>query len=145
MVRGILTPLFAGVIVTGLAATVCAKPIVSSQAESNFSTRSGQSLRRIESRNIVKDFLAPSATTPSNTAIAPMSLRDNQSVAQPLAEFVLGNNVKISTGRSAANAQTNAPAHLELIDRVEVNAGASSLDSEQLLRVQYQLISQPQK
>jgi hypothetical protein len=147
MFRGIIAPLFAGVIVTGLTSTVYAKPIVPSQPENNFSTRSSESLRRIENRNIVKDFLTPSSTTSSAAEISPISLQDNKPTPVPLApaEFVLGNNVKVSAGRPSPNSATHAPAHLELSNRIEVNAGASSLDSEQLVKVQYQLLSQPEK
>lgn len=119
MFRGILATLGVGAVVTGSSSTVLANPIVLFTPESDFSTLSTESLRDIENRNLSKDFRPIIAQNSPIPETSPIVLSDKSStpVIQIPEEI------------------------LELTKRVEVNTGGSSLDSEQLVRVQLHLDS----
>ena len=148
MFRGIIAALFAGVIVAGLSSTANAKPRVQSQVEGSYTTRSGRSLRGLENRNLSPDFptLLPETPAISPSSVpAPILLRNNaepESVAQSITVF--GQKIELGNRGSSENSGNQAPSHMG-VRNVEVSAGASSTDSEQLLRVQYQLMSNPKK
>ena len=131
MFRGIIVALFAGAVVTGLTSTVYAQPLVRSQPENGFTTRSGESLRGLESRNLSTDYPTVFPEPSSISEPSPISLHNNNSasVSQFPERLVLGNIVEINFK------------HLVLDKKIQINAGGSSLDSEQLLNVGYQLLS----
>lgn len=118
--RGILATLGVGSLLTGLqSATLAANLTVLSESESAISTLSGESLRGIENRNNPKDNLTIFSET------------------TPLAErepILLGRN----TQKSIVEVPTVI---LDLIKRVEVSTGGSSLDSDQRLKVRYRMDS----
>jgi hypothetical protein len=116
--RTILATLGVGGLVTGLpSAVLSANPTVLSQPESNFSTLSGESLRGIENRNNSKDYLT--SETKPRTERKPILLSRN----------------------TKAPAVQIPPLILDVIKRVEVNTGGSSLDSDQVVKVRYRMDS----
>jgi hypothetical protein len=119
MFRGILATLGVGAVVTGSSSTVLANPTVPAQPESSFDTLSAESLRDVENRNLSKDYLTLSAKSLPTPETSPISLSDkrNAPVIPIPAEI------------------------LELVQRVEVSTGGSSLDSDQLVRLQFSLSS----
>jgi hypothetical protein len=145
MFRGMIVTLFAGAVVTGLTSITYAKPVVQSQAQSSFSTRSGESLRGLESRNVSEDYTVFSETTLINEA-SPISLPDeNSESARPApAISVFGNRIELPGDRSSRNSESQAPRQLRLND-VGVSAGGSSIDSDQILKLQYQLLTPPRQ
>jgi hypothetical protein len=116
--RGILATLGVSGLVTGLpSAVLAANSSVLSQPESGTSTVSGESLRGLENRNNSKDY----STIFSKTK--PMSER---------------NPILLSHNSEASVVQIPAEL-LDLIKRVEVNTGGSSLDCEELVKVRYRV------
>lgn len=146
MFRGIIAALFAGALVAGLTSTVYAKPRVQSQPEGGFTTLSGASLRGLENRNVSQDFptfLPESSENPSLPEPAPILLGDrSEPVTQPQSITVFGEKIELGSRRASPNSGNQAPSHVEMRN-VEVSAGASSTDAEQLVKVQYQLLSRP--
>lgn len=98
-----------GAIFTGLSSSVCASPIV---------RISGQSLQKLENQNLSKDYSSILSENQSISATKPLVLNQNNT-ATPI--------IQIPTEI------------LELIKKVEVNTGGSSLDDEQVLKVQYRV------
>ena len=148
MFRGIITAFFAGVVVAGLSSTADAKPKVQSQSQSGYTTRSGASLRGLENRSVSQDFPSFLSETPqgsSNSVPAPISLHDNsETVNQPQSITVFGQKIELGHRNSSQSSQNQAPSPVGLRN-VEVSAGASSLDSQQLFRVQYQMLQTPEQ
>ena len=117
MFRGIVATLGVGAVITGSSSKVSAQPVAFLEPDSNCCTPSAQSLREIENRNISKDYsllIAKNLPVPETEII---SLRDkrNDSVVQLPGEIS------------------------NLMKRVEVSTGGSSLDSEQRVRVRLHL------
>ncbi|GAB4184100.1 MAG: hypothetical protein Fur006_21380 [Coleofasciculaceae cyanobacterium] len=148
MFRGIITAFFAGAIVAGLSSTVDAKPRVQSQSQGGYTTRSGASLRGLENRNVSQDFptFLPETSESSPSSVpTPISIHDNsETVNQPQSITVFGQKIELGHRNSSQNSENQAPSHVGLRN-IEVSAGASSLDSQQLLRVQYQMLSSPEQ
>jgi hypothetical protein len=148
MFRGIITAFFAGAIVAGLSSTVDAKPRVQSQSQDGYTTRSGASLRGLENRNVSQDFptFLPETSESSPSSVpAPISIHENsETVNQPQSITVFGQKIELGHRNSSHNSENQAPSHVGLRN-IEVSAGASSLDSQQLLRVQYQMLSSPEQ
>jgi hypothetical protein len=116
--RGILATLGVGSLVSGLPSTVlAANSTVLSQPESNFGTLSAESLRGLENRNNPKDY----STIFSET--------------QPLTE----KNSILLTHNPEATVVPIPAELLDLIKKVEVSTGGSSLDSEQVVNVRYRM------
>ncbi|HEY9830302.1 MAG TPA: hypothetical protein V6D26_06975 [Stenomitos sp.] len=148
MFRGFITTLFAGIVVTGLTSTAYAKPRVQTQPAGGFTTRSGASLRGLENRSISQDLptiLSDTADTSSVAVPAPILLHQpSESVAQPPSITVFGEKIELGTKRGSRNSSNQAPSHVG-VRNVQVSAGGSSTDSEQLVKVQYQLLSDPER
>ncbi len=143
MFRGIITAIVAGAIVTGLASTAYAKPRGQSQSEGGYTTRSGESLRGLESRSGLQDLATSSSESSPSSVPAPILLHDiSQPVTQPQSVTIFGEKIELGHRGSSQNSGNQAPSHANLRN-VEVSAGASSTDPEQVLRVQYQLMSNP--
>lgn len=118
--RGILATLGVGGLVTGLQSTVLAANLtVLSQSEAGISTLSGESLRGIENRNNSKDYSTISSEPKPITERKPIILSRN--TERPVVQI---------------------PRELlDLIERIDVNTGGSSLDCDQLVKVQYRMDS----
>jgi hypothetical protein len=116
--RGILASLGVGSLVTGLPSTVLAANLsVLSQPQSGLNKLSSESLRGLENRNNSKD----SPTIIDETK--PLTDRDS-----------------ILLSRHADVPVVRVPSELlDLIKKVEVNTGGSSLDSEELVKVRYRM------
>lgn len=143
MFRGITTAIVAGAIVTGLTSTAYAKPRVQSQSEGGYTTRSGESLQGLESRRAAQDLVIPSSESSPSSVPAPILLHDNsQPAPQPQSITIFGEKIELGHRGSSPNSANQAPSHANLRN-VEVSAGASSTDPEQVLKVQYQLMSNP--
>lgn len=120
LLRGILATLGVGGLVTGFQSTVLAANLtVLSQSEAGISTLSGESLRGIENRNNSKDYSTIFPETQPQSQRKPILLSDNTDT--PVIQVPV--------------------ALLDLIKKVEINTGGSSLDSEQLVKVQYRMDS----
>jgi hypothetical protein len=148
MFRGIIAALFAGAVVTGLTSTAYAKPRVQSQAEGGLTTRSGSSLRGLHNRSVSQDFptILPETSETSPISVpAPIFIRHRpERVTQPQSITVFGQKIDLGSRKSSPNSANQSPSHVG-VRNVEVSTGASSTDSEQVLRVQYQLMSRPEK
>jgi hypothetical protein len=120
LLRGILATLGVGGLVTGLQSTVLAANLnVLSQSEAGISTLSGESLRGIENRNNLKDYSTISSEPTSIIERKPILLSHN-------------------TERPVVQIPSEI---LDLIERIEVDTGGSSLDCDQLVKVQYHMDS----
>jgi hypothetical protein len=118
--RGILATLGVGGLVTGLQSTVLAANLtILSQSETGISTLSGESLRGIENRNNSKDYSTISSEPTSIIERKPILLSRN-------------------TERPVVQIPSEI---LDLIERIEVDTGGSSLDCDQLVKVQYHMDS----
>jgi len=116
--HAILATLGVGSLVTGLQQSVYGASLtVLSQPESGLSARSGESLRGLENRSYLKDYLSIFPETKPLTEETPISL------SHPTKSPV----VQVPT------------VILDLIKSVEVNTGGSSLNSDQLLEVRYRM------
>ena len=120
LLRGILATLGVGGLVTGFQSTVLAANLtVLSQSETGISTLLGESLRGIENRNNSKDYSTIS------------------SEPKPITERKL-----IILSRNTERPVVQIPRELlDLIERIEVDTGGSSLDCDQLVKVQYHMDS----
>jgi len=119
LLRGILATLGVGGL-TGLQSTVLAANLnVLSQSEAGISTLSGESLRGIENRNNLKDYSTISSEPTSIIERKPILLSHN-------------------TERPVVQIPSEI---LDLIERIEVDTGGSSLDCDQLVKVQYHMDS----
>ncbi len=98
-----------GAIFTGLTSTVSASPIV---------RISGQSLQKLESQNLSKDYSSILWSIQPISSTKPLVLNQNNTVS-PIIQI--------------------PKEILELIKKVEINTGGSSLDDEQVLKVQYHM------
>jgi len=143
MSRGLITAFFAGVVVAGLSSTAYAKPKVQSQSQGGYMTRSGASLRGLENRSVSRDFptFSPEISERSSNSVpAPISLHEHPEIVnQPQSITVFGQKIELGHRNSSQHSENQAPSHVGLRN-VEVSAGASSLDSQQLFRVQYQML-----
>lgn len=117
MFRGILATLGVGAVITGSSSRVLAHPIAFSELETDFCTPSAKSLRDIENRNLSKDYPILISKNLPIPETEPILLRDKRKTP------VVRVPAKISN----------------LIKRVEVSTGGSSLDSEQMVRVRLRL------
>jgi hypothetical protein len=118
--RGLLATLGVGSPIAGLQQAVyAANPAMLSQPESHFSTLSGESLRGLENRNNSKDYSTISSEPTSITERKPILLSRN-------------------TERPVVQIPSEI---LDLIERIEVDTGGSSLDCDQLVKVQYHMDS----
>jgi hypothetical protein len=103
MFRGILAPLAAVAVVTGLTSNVYARPISQSQPGTGLATLSDQPLAGIESRNVAKDyptrFSETLPTSPNNHHKVVAQVRAHSSSKKlPFGLGNLGNKVKIDAG-----------------------------------------------
>ena len=115
---GILAVFGVGSLITGIPSPVYAANLaVLSQPESNFSTRSSESLIEIETRSHAKDYASIFSEMKLITEWKPILLNRERQV-------------------SIVHIPTEL---LDLIKKVEVNTGGSSLDSDQLVKVRYRL------
>lgn len=145
MLRGIIATLFAGALITALTSTVCAKPKGQPQAEGGFTTRSGASLRGLQNRSASEGLTNSSSETAPISVPVPILLHENsESVTQPQSLTLFGQEIKLGNRGTSRNSGNQAPSHMEMRN-VEFSAGASSLDPGQVLRVQYQLMSNPEE
>jgi hypothetical protein len=120
LLRGILATLGVGGLVTGLQSTVLAANLtILSESETAISTLSGESLRGIENRNNLKDYSTISSEPTSIIERKPILLSRN-------------------TERPVVQIPSEI---LDLIERIEVDTGGSSLDCDQLVKVQYHMDS----
>jgi hypothetical protein len=138
--REIIVTVFAGTVVIGLTSTVHAQAIVSAPLENSSTTLSGESLRGLEGRNLTKDSSNLFSGTSPFSDTLPISLDDtNSAPSSQVAGFsVFGQKVKVPSGRTSRKA--NDSGHIGL-NNIQFSAGGSSLDSEQVLNVRYQLLS----
>jgi hypothetical protein len=135
MMREIIIPLGAGVLVAGLTPTVSAMPIEPSQPDN--ATLSGESLQGLDSRSLNDNTtFFPQASSRSQPAS--VALPDNESENETPAISLFG--IKLSAEDSPSDSDDYPSTHLELSD-LEVSAGGSSLDSEQVVNVKYRLLS----
>jgi hypothetical protein len=141
MFRGIITALFAGAVVAGLASTAYAKPRVQTQPQGGFTTRSGASLRGLERQSESEDILPE--TSPISQP-APILGNNSQPATRPQSITIFGETIQLGNRGASQNSGNRAPSHVEMRN-VEVEAGASSLDPDRVLRLQYQLLSPPEK
>ena len=147
MFRGIIAAFVAGSAITGLTSTAYAKPRAQSQPASGVTTRSGASLRGLENRSVSHDFssfLPDSSEAASIPEPAPILLHNHAEPAtQPQSITVFGEKIELGSHKSSQNPANQAPSHVG-VRNVEVSTGASSTDSEQLVKVQYRLLSHPE-
>jgi hypothetical protein len=116
--HAVLAALGVGSLVTGLQQSAYGANLsVLSQPESGLSARSGESLRGLERRSYLNDYLTLFPETKPLTEETPISL------SHPTESPV----VQVPT------------VILDLIKRVEVNTGGSSLNSDQLLEMRYRM------
>ncbi len=116
--HAVLAALGVSSLVTGLQQSAYGASLtVLSQPESGLSTRSHESLVGLESRSYLNDYLTLFPETKPLTEETPISL------SHPTESPV----VQVPT------------VILDLIKRVEVNTGGSSLNSDQLLEVRYRM------
>lgn len=118
LLRAILATLGASSLVTGLQSTALAANLtVLSQLESGINTLSSESLRGVENRTNPKDYLKVlSETKPLNKREPILLSRDTEpSIVQIPTEL------------------------LDLIKRVEINTGGSSLDSDEAFKARYRM------
>jgi len=136
MMRKII-PLGAGLLVAGLTPTVGAMPIEPSQPDNT--TLSGESLQGLDSRSLNDNttFL-PQASSRSQPAS--VALPDNESESENETPAISVFGIKLSAEESPSDSDDYPSTHLEISD-LEVSAGGSSLDSEQVVNVKYRLLS----
>jgi len=136
MMRKII-PLGAGLLVASLTPTVGAMPIQPSQPDNT--TLSGESLQGLDSRSLNDNttFL-PQASSRSQPAS--VALPDNESESENETPAISVFGIKLSAEESPSDSDDYPSTHLEISD-LEVSAGGSSLDSEQVVNVKYRLLS----
>lgn len=140
MLRAIIAALVTGAVVTGLSSTVYAQSITRSQSANGFTTLSGESLRRIENRNFSKDFSLLSETSPTSQLETISLPNENSAPTIKIPSLsVFGKKVEIDSGNSLSGSKTPVSTQLVWSNKLEVSTGGSPVDSERLVRVQYQL------
>lgn len=114
MLRGIITVLVAGTIVTSLTSTVYA------QSEANYNTRSGESLQGLQNRSINKDFPTTfSGTSRTSGNAETLILEENNNNSGP---------------------KIKSPIRLpEFVNQLDVSTGGSSLNSDEVFRLRYRV------
>jgi hypothetical protein len=142
MLRGSTVILFAGAIAFGLTSHVWANPSERSRGEENFTTLSGESLRGLENRSASENSPALLREDNSDAETGAISLPENESDSEAPEITLFGNTIKLSSEDSPQNADNVPSTHLELSD-LEFSTGGSSVDGEQLMRVQYRFPSAP--
>jgi hypothetical protein len=114
--RAMLATVGVGGLVTGLPEGVlAANSNVIFQPESDWGTLSGESLRGIENRNNVNDYIFSETKPPAER--------------EPI---VLNRETEVSVVQVPETL-------LDLINRVDVNTGGSSLDSDELVKIRYRM------
>lgn len=114
MLRGIITALVAGTILTSLTSTVYA------QSNANYNTRSGESLQGLQNRSISKDFPATFSGNSRNSGNAEtLILEENNNNSGP----------KIKS-------PITLPA---FVNQLDVSTGGSSLNSDEVFRLRYRV------
>ncbi len=142
MLRGSTVILVAGAIAFGLPSPVWANPSNRSQGEGNFTTLSGESLRGLENRSVSEESPALLREEHSGTETGAISLPEDESESEAPEITIFGNTIKLSAEDSPQNSSDRPSTHLELSD-VEFSTGGSSVDDEQLMKVQYRFPSAP--
>ena len=103
MLRGIITALVAGTILTSLTSTAYA------QSEANYNPRSGESLQGLQNRSISKDFLTTfsgNSRTSGNAETLLLEENNNNSgfkFKSPITLPAFVNQLDVSTGGSSLN------------------------------------------
>lgn len=114
MLRGIITALVAGTIVTSLTSTVYA------QSDANYNTRSGESLQGIQNRSINKDF--------------PTTFSGNSRTS--------GNaeTLTIEENNNNTGPKFKSPIRLPaFVNQLDFSSGASALNSDERFRLRYRV------
>jgi hypothetical protein len=114
MLRTIITSLLAGTIVTSLTATVYA------QSDTNYNTRSGDSLQGLQNRSISKDFPTTFSGNSGNSVNSETLLLDQNN-----------NN---------SGPKIKSPIRLpEFVNQLDVSTGGSALNSDEVFRLRYRV------
>lgn len=142
MLRGSTVILFAGAIAFGLTSHVWANPSERSRAERNFTTLSGESLQGLENRSTSEDSPALLREDNSGAETGEILLPEDKSESEAPEITLFGNTIKLSTEDSPQSADNRPSTHLELSD-LEFSTGGSSVDDEQVMKVQYRFPSAP--
>ncbi|MGB5959419.1 MAG: hypothetical protein WBG73_02075 [Coleofasciculaceae cyanobacterium] len=113
MLRGIITALVAGTVVTSLTSTVYA------QSDANYNTRSGESLQGIQNRSINKDF--------------PTTFSGNSRTSGNAETLTLEEN-------NNSGPQFKSPIRLPaFVNQLDFSSGGTSLNSEERFRLRYRV------
>lgn len=140
MLRAIIAALVTGAVVAELSSTVYAQSFTRSHSATGFTTLSGESLRRIENRNFSKDFPLFSETSLTSQPETISLPNENSAPTIKIPSLsVFGKKVEIDSGNSLSGSKTPASPQLVWSNKLEVSTGGSPVDSERLVRVQYQL------
>lgn len=114
MLRGIITALVAGTIVTSLTSTVYA------QSDANYNTRSGESLQGLQNRSISNDF---PATFSGNSRTSGNS-----------------ETLRLEENNNNSGPQITSPIRLpDFVNQLDVSTGGSSLNSDEVFRLRYRV------
>lgn len=115
MYREIIAALFIGTIVTGLTSTVYA------QSNNGATTLSGESLRGLENREVSKDFPSVFSGSSRTSGNSSTLLLDNNANSKP---------------------EIKPPIRLpEFVNQLDFSTGGSALNSEEVFKVRYRLLS----
>ena len=115
MYRGIIAALFTGTIVTGLTSTVYA------QSNNGATTISGESLRGLQNREVSKDFTSVFSGSSPSSGNSSTLLLDNNANSEP---------------------RIKPPIRLpEFVNQLDFSTGGSALNSEEVFKVRYRLLS----
>lgn len=110
----IITALVAGTIVTSLNSTVYA------QSNTNYNTRSGDSLQGLQNRSISKDF--------------PTTFSGNSGTSVNSETLLLDQN------NNNSGPKIKSPIRLpEFVNQLDVSTGGSSLNSDEVFRLRYRV------
>lgn len=113
MLRGIITAIVAGTIVTSLTSTVYA------QSDVNYNTRSGESLQGLQNRSINKDF--------------PTTFSGNSRTSGNAETLTLEEN-------NNSKPQFKSPIRLPaFVNQLDFSTGGSSLNSDERFRLRYRV------
>lgn len=113
MLRGIITALVAGTILTSLTSTAYA------QSEANYNTRSGESLQGLQNRSISKDF--------------PTTFSGNSRTSGNAETLLLEEN---NNSGFKFKSPITLPA---FVNQLDVSTGGSSLNSDEVFRLRYRV------
>lgn len=114
MLRGIITALVAGTIVTSLTSTVYA------QSDANYNTRSGESLQGLQNRSISKDY--------------PTTFSGNSQ------NYVNSETLILEENNNNSGPKIKSPIRLpEFVNQLDVSTGGSSLNSDEVFRLRYRV------